>query len=398
MSLLNIMSQEKLAVFISWSGTLAGAFAEAFKSTIKDLIGLYAEPFFSKDIPPGESFHREILNKLQETTYGIVIITPDSIRSSWVHYEAGMIATAAHNDKQKSWLPLLVGIDREDSAFKRSPIKYHQYREFNSHNPTLTVNYLEEVIQRILTISGVSYDREWIGKITESGTKLHEILKIKFLEWENGFKTHLPDLELVNYSDQNPGQFRNFIGQYIAFNAPLIYEEAGNNEQALEEHVERYSNGGTNSEYFYPIFSLLSTETLSQWLYNINGFFERLLDKLDDEEKMLLKFYAPDFDSETKEFQIKFGYDMGFTFFFGEKNDDSKLVYIYMHNRIYTDLSDTKEPVVKKYFIVRRSEDYELHKSFIRDKCRLRSMKGMKKMNLDQFIEYCKNILSCLEN
>lgn len=192
--------------------------------------------------------------------------------------------------------------------------------------------------------------------------------------------------------------FSNFINNYIAFNAPLVYEEEGNNELALQDHISRYRINKARAEYFYPIFSILEKEILLKWLQVINPFFIILSQNLSEIESKLITFYAPDFDENPFQFRKKFSYDMGFTFFLGNKKDDSELVCVYMHNHIYANFSSQESPSVTKYFVIRSGDDFERHKRFIQEE-RLRLQSNhMRKMNLEGFLEYCEKLINILES
>lgn len=122
--------------------------------------------------------------------------------------------------------------------------------------------------------------------------------------------------------------------------------------------------------------------------------------KLD--AKKLLKFYVPKFENGVflcqSDSQTKFGYDIGFTFFLGDKKNDSDLVCIYMHNRIYSNMTTGKEPYVEKYFVLREQNnqnDVDLHRQFI-DKENFRTRDDMEELDIEHFLNYCQNISSFL--
>ena len=385
-------SNNKIPIFISWSGTLAESFAQAFRESIRDLIGDYAKPFLSKeDIPDGETWHSVIMSRLKETKYGIVILTPDSLQKPWVHFEAGAIAMTL---EESSWLPLLVGVKKINPIISNSsPYRNYQIQEFDPENNGATRDYLKKIVERVIELYKGQVSDIKDTDLNNEADELHSKLKKAFEEWQSGFKTHLPKVELVNYSEKTK-RFDNFTGEYIAFNAPLAYEEGGENPDALNAHLNRYRKRKVRAEYFYPIFVILEKNTFLQWLHSIQGFFKRLNQGLDDDERKLLLFHVPEF--KNHKFTPQFDYDIGFTFFLGKKQDDSNIVYIYMHNRIYSVLSATSEPLVKKYFVIRDEVDFELHKRFIKES-QFRSMKGMKKMDINSFLEYCNEITVAYE-
>ena len=399
-------NSDKLTIFVSWAESLAGGFAEEYKLSIGRLVDEFnvrlvdkynVEVFFSRDIERGSNWFTSISTKLSESQIGIIFLTPDSLKSSWVQYESGAMFTTQHLG-QANVLPLLIGVDREEQDFRKSPFHNINCESFDPQENDSTIKFFKDIIKKILTIKkeiNAYWDLE--DGITTEAQDLHKKLREKFVNWKKEHKTHLPGIELVDYKEST-NQFNNFTGDYIAFNAPLVYEDQGNNQKALQEHINRYRIAKVKADYFYPIFTILDDETLFEWLYTIHGFFNRLKEELDEEGTSLLTFYAPQFRTNPFEFIKKFRYDMGFTFFLGNKSDDSELVCIYMHNRIYSTLTNTNKLVVKKYFVIRNPDDFERHKSFIIDEDLKSPRNKMLQMNLNDFLQYCEHIMNQLEN
>ena len=67
-----------------------------------------------------------------------------------------------------------------------------------------------------------------------------------------------------------------------------------------------------------------------------------------------------------------------------------------MHNRIYSVLSSTNEPLVRKYFVLRDEDDFQLHNRFIQDS-QFRSRKEMKEKDINSFLQYCDEITLAYE-
>ena len=402
-----ITNSDKLTIFVSWAESLAGRFAEEYKLSIGKLVDkcdvklvdkYNVEIFFSRDIERGTGWFTSISRKLRESQIGIIFLTPDSLKSSWVQYESGAMFTTQHLG-QANVFPLLIGVDRAEQDFQKSPFYNIHCESFDPQENDSTIKFFKDIIKKILTIKNdinAYFDLE--DGITREAQDLDKKLREKFINWKKEHKTHLPRIELVDYKEST-NQFNNFTGDYIAFNAPLVYEDQGNNKKALQEHIKRYTIAKVKADYFYPIFTILDEETLLEWLYTIHGFFYKLKEKLDekDTDTSLLTFYAPQFSTNPFKFIKKFRYDMGFTFFLGNKSDDSELVCIYMHNRIYSTLTDTKKLVVKKYFVIRKPDDFERHKSFIIDEDLKSPRNKMLPMNLEEFLTYCEDIRNELE-
>lgn len=84
-------------VFISWSGKssriLAEALCEYFPMIHQDII-----PFISKEIPKGADWNTEIGNRLKNTKFGIICLTPDNLTKPWLLFESGAISVNIDKD------------------------------------------------------------------------------------------------------------------------------------------------------------------------------------------------------------------------------------------------------------------------------------------------------------
>lgn len=398
------MNQTKPSIFISWSKPLAEYFAKEYKKSILRILNEDdVNVFFSQDLKAGRNPQQEIRSALAKSVIGLVILTPDSIQSPWLLVEAGAIAMSGQVDRNKVFLPLVVGIKSSDKFLENFPFKpTNQYKKFRLEDNYTTIEIVEDIIKKILETNNISYGDETEDKVKEEGKKLHNRLGEFYQKWKNGHKTHNNPIELIHYR-KDTDQFKGFIGNFIAFNAPLAYEQRGAERKALDEHITRYNQDNVKAEYFYPIFAILENDVLLRWLKNIYGFFKELNNELSREAKGLLDFYVPKFENGIfvcqSNSQTRFGYDIGFTFFVGDKKNDSNLVCIYMHNRIYSDMTTGKEPYVEKYFVLREQSDQndvDLHRQFI-DKENFRTRDDMKRLDLESFIDYCLHIQNTIE-
>ena len=79
-------------VFISWAGNRSLAAAEALKDWIPMLINA-AKPWLSKaHIPSGRLWRTELAESLSTCKFGIFCLTPTSLQSHWMFFEAGAIS------------------------------------------------------------------------------------------------------------------------------------------------------------------------------------------------------------------------------------------------------------------------------------------------------------------
>jgi hypothetical protein len=80
-----------MKIFLSWSGARSSAVAEAFYDWLPDIIPAVV-PFYSVKIEKGLNWNNELDAELKGTDYGIVFLTPDNLKSPWIHYEVGSLA------------------------------------------------------------------------------------------------------------------------------------------------------------------------------------------------------------------------------------------------------------------------------------------------------------------
>lgn len=82
---------DKLKVFICWSGESSAPVATAFYKWLPvALQGI--ETFMSVGIEKGRRWSEVIANRLAESEYGIICLTPDNLESPWILFESGALS------------------------------------------------------------------------------------------------------------------------------------------------------------------------------------------------------------------------------------------------------------------------------------------------------------------
>lgn len=86
------MPQDKMTVFLSWSGAASQAAAQAIGNAIESVFN-GAQPWISsKDIQLGQEWFTELRSALESTRFAIVCLTQRNAASPWVMFEAGAVA------------------------------------------------------------------------------------------------------------------------------------------------------------------------------------------------------------------------------------------------------------------------------------------------------------------
>ncbi len=114
-----------MKVFIGWSGDLSRKIAEILRKYLPCMIQ-DLDVFMSKhDVESGSRWSLEIAKQLDETSFGILCLTPDNLGSQWIHFEAG--ALTKHIEGRACGL--LIGDLRQ--ADVEDPLSWFQNRSFS---------------------------------------------------------------------------------------------------------------------------------------------------------------------------------------------------------------------------------------------------------------------------
>jgi hypothetical protein len=149
-----------MKVFLSWSGDRSKAVAAGLRVWLSNVIQAL-DPFLSShDIAKGEVWLLRILQELDESSFGIICVTEDNIRSEWLNFEAG--ALAKHLGRGRV-CPFLLDVKPQDL---RGPLS-----EFQS------TTFVKEEVARLLAALNNA-----LGKLALPNDRLAEQFE---LWWDN---------------------------------------------------------------------------------------------------------------------------------------------------------------------------------------------------------------------
>jgi hypothetical protein len=80
-----------MKIFLSWSGSCSRAVAEALNDWLRRVIQA-VKPFYSAEIEKGAKWSSQIDDALAGTQLGIICLTPDNLKSTWIHFETGALS------------------------------------------------------------------------------------------------------------------------------------------------------------------------------------------------------------------------------------------------------------------------------------------------------------------
>lgn len=100
-----------MKLFVSWSQDTSRQIAQDFREWLP-LINQNIVPFMSEeDTDKGAHWSSTIRRELELSTFGVVILTPENVDSTWLHFEAGAIAKSVEEGRV---VPILFGLKHSD--------------------------------------------------------------------------------------------------------------------------------------------------------------------------------------------------------------------------------------------------------------------------------------------
>lgn len=100
-----------MKLFVSWSQDISRQIAQDFREWLP-LVNQTIEPFMSEeDTDKGAHWSSTIRRELEQSAFGIIILTAENIDSTWLHFEAGAIAKSVEEGRV---VPILFGLKHSD--------------------------------------------------------------------------------------------------------------------------------------------------------------------------------------------------------------------------------------------------------------------------------------------
>jgi hypothetical protein len=118
-----------LKVFISWSGELARQVALALHELLPVFFDVVKPWMSDEDIDAGARGLEAITRELDDTRYGIIVVTRENQRSQWLNFEAGALSKKFENEGVVRVAPLLV--DMEAGTELTGPLVQFQWKQLD---------------------------------------------------------------------------------------------------------------------------------------------------------------------------------------------------------------------------------------------------------------------------
>jgi hypothetical protein len=137
---------DNLKLFISWSGEQSKNVASALRWWLPKLFDT-VEPWMSDtDIGAGQRNMVAIERQLEDTDFGVLVVTRSNEHSPWLNYEAGAISKAIGSEREQLVTPILVDIDNPSQL--TGPLKQFQAKR-------LDLNGVKDLVKAIAAAAGV---------------------------------------------------------------------------------------------------------------------------------------------------------------------------------------------------------------------------------------------------
>lgn len=169
-------------VFISWSGEKSKRAARLFKRWLKTVIP-DTEPWVSsEDIAKGANWNSELRATLTKCRIGIVCLTRENAKSTWMNFESGFLAKSV--DDNSRVIPVLIDMQTTDV-----PSTYAQFQY-----STMSKEELMKVIVSINSLSPKPLDRADLAESFD-------------LTWD-GFQRELDEIVISDYGSFDEGELK----------------------------------------------------------------------------------------------------------------------------------------------------------------------------------------------
>lgn len=110
-----------MKVFLSWSGELSHKIAIELRDWLPFVIQSIQPYVSSEDIDKGTRWSIDIAKELEDSSFGILCVTPQNLEAPWINFEAGALSKAFNNSNVS---PFLFGL--KPSELKKSPLLQFQ--------------------------------------------------------------------------------------------------------------------------------------------------------------------------------------------------------------------------------------------------------------------------------
>lgn len=137
-----------MKIFLSWSGELSRKIAIELRDWLPLVIQSVQPYVSSEDIDKGTRWSIDIAKELEDSSFGIICVTPQNLEAPWINFEAGALSKAFNNANVSPFLFGLKPSDITKSPLLQFQSTLYEKRDFSklvlSINNTLGNDKLDE--------------------------------------------------------------------------------------------------------------------------------------------------------------------------------------------------------------------------------------------------------------
>jgi hypothetical protein len=147
-----------MKVFISWSGDRSKRIASILYEWLPTIIQAI-DPYYSKEeMPKGRRWSPELATELEQSNVGIIVLTPENLESTFIHFEAGALSK---NQKEGRVSTMLFDVKETEV---KSPLADFQNTKFTSDDVFLLMKNINALLNKTMISDKVlktTFDKMW---------------------------------------------------------------------------------------------------------------------------------------------------------------------------------------------------------------------------------------------
>jgi len=179
-----------MKIFLSWSGELSHKIAIELRDWLPFVIQSVQPYVSSEDIDKGTRWSIDIAKELEDSSFGILCVTPQNLEAPWINFEAGALSKAFNNSNVS---PFLFGLKPSD--LKKSPLLQFQSTLYDK----------KDFVKLVLSINNV------LGKDKLDEVKLKKTFDVWWENLKGKLDSYLPEASQATAQTANSEQLNDTI-------------------------------------------------------------------------------------------------------------------------------------------------------------------------------------------
>ncbi len=171
-----------MKVFLSWSGDLSHKIAIELREWLPFVIQSVEPYVSSEDIDKGSRWSIDIAKELEDSSFGILCVTPQNIDAPWLNFEAGALSKAFTTSNVS---PFLFGL--KPSELKKSPLLQFQSTLYDK----------KDLLKLVLSINSA------LGKEKLDESKLKQTFDVWYEKLKNNLDPLLKEINSKSVSNED---------------------------------------------------------------------------------------------------------------------------------------------------------------------------------------------------